>query len=132
MNTNPELTPEVLAELRAALEAKRERLRSAIAGLRVSEDAVPYPLVDPLSEPEGDRGDSSVELEEWDEDHQEELNEEVELAEVEHALAKFTDGTYGICEDCGRPIPLARLRILPEARYDVQHERFVETHEGEP
>jgi RNA polymerase-binding transcription factor DksA len=132
MNTNPELTPEVLAELRSALEDKRERLHSAIAGLRSSQDAGPHPSVDPLVEPEGDRGDASVELEEWDESHQEELDEEVQLAEVEHALAKFSDGTYGTCEDCGRPIPLARLRILPEARYDVQHERFVETHQGEP
>jgi DnaK suppressor protein len=132
MNTNPELTPEVLAELRAALEEKRERLHSAIAGLRASQDAGPHPSVDPLVEPEGDRGDASVELEEWDESHQEELDEETQLAEVEHALAKFSAGTYGICESCGRPIPLARLRALPEARYDVQHERFVETHQGEP
>jgi DnaK suppressor protein len=131
MNTNPELTPEVLAELRASLEAKRDRLRSAIAGLRSGEDAGPHPTIDPLVEPEGDRGDASVELEEWDESHQEELNEDVELAEVEHALAKFSDGTYGICEGCGTPIPLARLRILPEARYDVEHERSLESRQGE-
>jgi RNA polymerase-binding transcription factor DksA len=79
----------------------------------------------------GDRGDSSVELEEWDESHQEELDEDSELAEVEHALAKFANGTYGICEGCGRPIPLARLRAIPEARYDVEHEKAREATQGE-
>jgi RNA polymerase-binding transcription factor DksA len=26
-----------------------------------------------------------------------------------------------MCEGCGRPIPVARLRIIPEARFDVEH-----------
>ncbi len=37
------------------------------------------------------------------------------LADVERALAKFDDGTYGICESCGGRIDRARLEILPEA-----------------
>jgi len=38
------------------------------------------------------------------------------LADVEDALAKFDEGTYGKCEECGRPIGLARLQALPYAR----------------
>ncbi len=38
------------------------------------------------------------------------------LAEVEHALAKLDDGSYGICESCGRPIQSARLEAMPAAR----------------
>jgi RNA polymerase-binding transcription factor DksA len=53
-------------------------------------------------------------------------NLQAQLGEVEHALTKFDDGTYGICERCGRPIPLARLRVLPEARYDLEEEQRVE------
>jgi len=37
-------------------------------------------------------------------------------SEVEMALAKFDDGTYGICESCGTRIELARLEVVPEAR----------------
>jgi DnaK suppressor protein len=132
MSMNPELTAEVMTQLRAALEAKRERLHSAISGLRAGQDEGEPASVDPLVEPRGDRGDSSVELEEWDESHQEELDEDAELAEVEHALAKFSQGTYGVCETCGRPIPVARLRALPEARYDVEHERALESGQGRP
>lgn len=36
--------------------------------------------------------------------------------DVEHALRKFEDGTYGICEECGTIIELARLEALPSAR----------------
>ena len=31
------------------------------------------------------------------------------------AEGKVQDGTYGLCEGCGEPIPPARLRALPEA-----------------
>jgi DnaK suppressor protein len=38
-----------------------------------------------------------------------------QLAEVEHALHKFDQGTYGLCDICGRPIDTARLEALPQA-----------------
>jgi DnaK suppressor protein len=37
------------------------------------------------------------------------------LDEVEHALAKFEEGTYGSCDACGKPIGLERLEALPQA-----------------
>ena len=36
------------------------------------------------------------------------------LARTERALAKLDDGTYGICDACGDPIPAGRLRALPD------------------
>lgn len=39
----------------------------------------------------------------------------VQLDKVEHALAKFDAGTYGICDNCGRPIAPERLQALPQA-----------------
>jgi len=38
-----------------------------------------------------------------------------QLAEVEHALNKFEQGTYGLCDSCGQPIDPARLEALPHA-----------------
>ena len=35
------------------------------------------------------------------------------LSKVERALEKIEQGTYGICESCGKSIPLARLDVLP-------------------
>jgi len=39
-----------------------------------------------------------------------------QLADVEHALHKFEEGTYGFCEECGQPIDPARLEALPQAK----------------
>jgi RNA polymerase-binding transcription factor DksA len=38
------------------------------------------------------------------------------LQDIEDALAKFDDGTYGQCESCGQRIPEARLEAMPAAR----------------
>jgi len=41
------------------------------------------------------------------------------LAEVERALAKLTNGSYGVCEDCGQAIDPLRLEAKPAARYCI-------------
>ena len=41
------------------------------------------------------------------------------LTEVDEALAKLEKGTYGICEQCGKEIPPARLEAKPAARYCI-------------
>jgi DnaK suppressor protein len=44
-----------------------------------------------------------------------------ELDEVEIALGKLDDGTYGTCETCGQPIADARLEAMPQARFCIEH-----------
>lgn len=39
-----------------------------------------------------------------------------ELREIHHALSKIKEGTYGICEETAKPIPVERLRANPIAR----------------
>jgi RNA polymerase-binding protein DksA len=38
-----------------------------------------------------------------------------EMAKVEHALDKIVKGTYGLCDNCGKPIDPQRLEALPQA-----------------
>lgn len=40
-----------------------------------------------------------------------------ELQDIEHALVKMKNERYGVCEDCGADIPLARLEAIPYTRY---------------
>ncbi len=54
------------------------------------------------------------------------------LQRVEHALAKFDQGTYGYCENCGEPIDFARLKALPDARFCLKCQRQRETMGGRP
>jgi DnaK suppressor protein len=39
-----------------------------------------------------------------------------QLAIIKHALARFADGSYGLCDNCGEQIDLSRLEARPEAR----------------
>jgi len=44
-----------------------------------------------------------------------------QLADVEAALAKLDDGSYGTCEACGNPIADARLEAMPHTRFCIDH-----------
>jgi RNA polymerase-binding transcription factor DksA len=39
----------------------------------------------------------------------------VQMADIEHALHKIKEGTYGLCDICGQPIAPERLEALPWA-----------------
>ena len=48
------------------------------------------------------------------------------LYEIDAALRRIDDGTYGVCELTGRPIPWKRLQAVPWTRFSVDAERRVE------
>lgn len=56
------------------------------------------------------------------------------LKNVEYALQRLEEGTYGTCEECGKEIKQKRLQALPFARYCVdcqrEREKFRETDSG--
>ncbi len=39
--------------------------------------------------------------------------EAAQLDEIEAAICRIDEGSYGLCEDCGKPIPRKRLEVLP-------------------
>ncbi|MER5446419.1 TraR/DksA C4-type zinc finger protein [Streptomyces sp. NPDC002766] len=45
------------------------------------------------------------------------------LAQVEAALARVADGSYGVCRNCTKPIPVERLEILPYTPFCVPCQR---------
>ena len=51
---------------------------------------------------------------------------EAELADVEHALRRLDEGTYGTCEVCGRAIPEERLEAMPATRLCLEHQAQAE------
>lgn len=48
------------------------------------------------------------------------------LDEIHGALERIEDGTFGICEGTSKPIPKARLKAQPWARYCVEYARKIE------
>jgi DnaK suppressor protein len=48
------------------------------------------------------------------------------LEQVNAALQRLDDGTYGFCQRCGKPIGERRLEALPYALYDLECQEIVE------
>jgi len=44
-----------------------------------------------------------------------------ELDDVELAIARLAEGTYGTCVECGAPIPDERLEAMPATRWCIEH-----------
>jgi len=98
--------------LRSRLESERKRLIEELEQLEAS--------VRPAEErregsPFGKREEEATESFELERRLTLEKRIRDQLAEVEHALHKFEDGTYGFCDSCGQPIDPARLEALPQA-----------------
>jgi len=51
---------------------------------------------------------------------------ESRIAELEHALERLEEGSYGLCESCGKPIDLERLEALPQAELCIECARSVD------
>ena len=49
------------------------------------------------------------------------------LYEVSQAINQIHNGTYGVCEETGKPIPAARLRAVPWTRFTCEVEELRET-----
>lgn len=97
-----------LNAIRAELEARRNSLRERVAGLAKRPDrgsALGF----------GKRiGDGTTEAVSRLTDIGVGDSLERVLARTERALAKLDEGTYGICDACGGPIPPGRIRALPD------------------
>src|SRR5215210_5673137 len=52
------------------------------------------------------------------------------VADIDQALRRIEEGTYGVCARCGKPIDERRLEALPTARYDAACQSAIEAAEG--
>ena len=52
------------------------------------------------------------------------------VADIDQALLRIDEGSYGVCARCGEPIPEARLEAMPTARYDAACQTAIEAAQG--
>lgn len=52
------------------------------------------------------------------------------LEEIDEALGRIEDGTYGQCSRCGKPLDEERLKAMPTAKYDVECQAAIEAAQG--
>jgi RNA polymerase-binding protein DksA len=106
---------------RKRLEAEQERLETMIG--EYEQELEEARLSESSSDRSPDPGNaeaSSAKLE-YAKELSIEQNTVDLLGKVKWALAKIEDGTYGACEVCGKPIPMARLDALPYTTFCVDH-----------
>jgi DnaK suppressor protein len=114
-------------EYRKRLEEEKARLQHALGFLEADNPGTMADELGELAEGGVDNhlGDMASEmfdreLEEGLEDGQKET-----LIEIDAALQRIEDGTYGICENCGKPIAPERLAAIPWTRLCIDDQRRV-------
>lgn len=102
-----------LNEMKRRLEEKRRELRESLGELT---EASPTP-VDPNVASEGpqDFEESAVDVNEMMDERAIRTNQRELLQQVNQALARIENGTYGICSNCNKPINEKRLKAIPWA-----------------
>lgn len=105
-------TAKELGEVRAELDAERDRLRAELNLAEVELADLMRDAGDGAGNDQADVGSTTFER-----DHEMSLanNAREMLAQTEHALERIEDGTYGVCESCGQPIGKMRLMAFPRA-----------------
>lgn len=105
-----------LDELRQRLEHDRDDLRAQIE--QVQDEGVDAESQYDNSEFSGygnHPAETGTEIFEQEKNLSVEQSLQAQLGAVEHALAKFDEGSYGICDNCGKKIAAERLEALPQA-----------------
>jgi DnaK suppressor protein len=114
-----------LARARKALEEERRRLASALATLN-HDGSISEETGDLATGPGDGLADHATDTFMRELDGGLEENAEHLLAEIDAALARIDDGTYGICVACGRPIDEERLAAVPYATLCLDDKRALE------
>ncbi|MDK9498917.1 TraR/DksA C4-type zinc finger protein [Streptomyces katrae] len=105
-------TPAEVAEARAELESEVLRLRAELDASEVAISGLMRDSGDGAGDDQADTGTKNITRES-------ELalaaNATSMLEQTERALERLEAGTYGLCENCGRPIGKARMQAFPRA-----------------
>jgi DnaK suppressor protein len=107
-----ELSEAVASSLRGRLEEEAEQLETQLRELGRDESSLDY---------DDNFADSGQVAAEQGENQALAARLRDQLDDVELALGKLDDGTYGRCEVCGREIGQARLEVMPATRFCIDH-----------
>jgi RNA polymerase-binding protein DksA len=110
---------DALLEERKRVEAALENLHEETAG-SLSEESGEETAYD------NHLADTATETYDRELDYTLEENSGHVLAEIDAALKRIEEGTYGICTNCGKEIPVDRLEALPWATLCIDCQRSVE------
>ena len=123
MKINNKLTQKELQKFKELLLAKREELLGNVSSMEIealrreNSDLSRLPIH--MADLGTDNYDQEFTLGLMD-------SERKLMKEIDEVLDRVENGTYGICEGNGKPIPKTRLEAIPWARYCVEYARLLE------
>jgi DnaK suppressor protein len=112
------LTSQQIEQLKQRLHAERQRILSRGEGYVTEAVGQESRFADEMDEASRDQ-DADLSLRLADNDRE-------RVFEIDAALARIADGSYGLSEDSGEPIGFARLQIQPWARLSAADQEQLE------
>ena len=113
---------QLINELKERLETQKKSLEKELETFAKKDDVpkgdweTTYP-----NRENGTKEEEADEVQEYDNLLALEHSLELKLKDVNSALDKIVNNTYGICEKCGEPIEEERLKAVPEAKLCMKH-----------
>ena len=120
-----DLTAGELREIRARLQAEFSEMQAEYDKSLIQLNDLQTANTDGAGDDQADVGSKTFEREQ---EQSIAANRHDLLIQIEHAFERMDAGTYGICENCGKPIPKARLKALPMATLDAECKAREERH----
>ena len=114
------LAESTLNRFKRLLQEKEQQLRAVIAEHEAERSQVRMAETAAERSPDPDSADGGAMAYEFEKELSVDRNTRDILAQVRQAILAVEDGTYGTCRVCNRPIPVARLRVLPHTSLCVQ------------
>ncbi len=117
-------------QLQQQLREREATLRAEVQAVRAEQAEAPRMQARDVVEDYGEQGEERIR---GVVRYAEEERDIEELRDIEDALERIAEGSYGTCTTCGKDIPLPRLQAQPTARRCVAcQEQFERSHPASP
>jgi DnaK suppressor protein len=103
-----QMNKNTLKKLKSLLLKRRREMLQQVAHLEFEREELQQPSIEPIDSAQ--KENLALLIRKLDDRGKE------EIGEIELALTKMSSDRYGVCELCGKSIPIKRLKVLPATR----------------
>lgn len=118
MTNNKSMDKQLINDLKKQLEERKENVLEQLRSIGHQQVGEPGDEIN-FNADFPDYGDSAednaVEVADYAKNLSVERELEKDLRDIEKAIKKMDDGSYGVCNHCGEPIEVERLKVRPES-----------------
>src|SRR4030042_1542488 len=109
------IAEKIQEELRKKLLEEKKRIEKNLSGTETDKKGVDREYETKFEEIDRDQEENADEMEMYESNLAVDESIKTELEKIGTALSRMEQGTYGICSNCNKEIPLERLNAYPQA-----------------